>query len=82
MALSAPELIREAVDALARADAARLELLAQQALQLTAPMDNRERHAAMAEQRILGRLLVFTRHNLRLLGRNPAPPSLYSAGRS
>jgi len=81
VALSAPEVIREAIDALARADAARLEFLAQQAPQLAAPIDDCERHAAEAERRALGRLLVLTQRNLRLLGRNAEPAGRYRVGR-
>lgn len=79
MAVSAPELIREAIAALARADAARLEFLAQQ--MPNAPVDDRERKAAMAERRALGRLLLFTQRNLRLLGRNPEPAGCYRVER-
>jgi hypothetical protein len=81
MSLSAPELIREAIDALMRADAARLELLAQQLPVLAPPVGGRERNAAMAEQRALGRLLSLTRRNLRLLGCGPSGSGPYGAGR-
>ncbi|HTW46814.1 MAG TPA: hypothetical protein VMD92_02635 [Acidobacteriaceae bacterium] len=81
MALSAPELIREAMDALMHADAARLERLAQQAPALALPVSGRERNLAMAEQRAFGRLLELTRRNLRLLGSNSAGPGSYGLGR-
>jgi hypothetical protein len=76
MAFSGPEMIREAIDALMRADAARLECLAQQAPGLACPVNERERRAALAEQRTLGRLLSLTRRNLRLLryGRSETEP--------
>jgi hypothetical protein len=69
-----PELIREARDALVRADAACLERLAQQVPALPGPAGGREWRTAMAELRAFGRLLTLTRHNLRLLGRDPARP--------
>jgi hypothetical protein len=74
MSLSAPELIREARNALMRADAACLERLAQQVPSLPSPAGGREWRTAIAEQRTFGRFLTLTRHNLRLLGRDPARP--------
>jgi hypothetical protein len=82
MALSAPELIREARDALMCADAARLERLAQQVPALPGTGGAGEWRAAMAEQRAFGRLLSLTRRNLRLLGRDSARRDPYGRGRS
>jgi hypothetical protein len=81
MALSAPELIREAIDALMRADAAHLERLAEQAPAVASPVSDRERNAAMAEQRALGRLLSLTRRNLRVLGCVPSGRGPHGEGR-
>lgn len=77
MALSAPELIRQAIDALMRADTARLESLAQQAPFVARPVEGPERRSAMAERRALGRLLSLTQRNLRLLGCDVADPGPY-----
>lgn len=80
MASTAPELIREAIDALMRADAPRLERLAQQVCTLAVPVGEGQRKTALAEQRALARLLSLTRRNLRLLGGDPASSRPYGAG--
>jgi hypothetical protein len=82
MALTAPELIREAIAALMRADAAELERLAQQASALAPPVSDGERKTALAEQRALGHLLSLTRRNLRLLGCDSGGRGPYGVGRS
>jgi hypothetical protein len=81
MSLSAPELIREAIDALMRADTARLENLAQHAPALAFPTGGSERRTVLAEQRAFRRLLELTRHNLRLLGSRPSGTGPYGLGR-
>jgi hypothetical protein len=81
MALSAPELIREAMDALMRADASRLERLAQLVPAISPPATDRELKTAIVEQRALGRLLWLTRRNLRLLGCDPGSQGPYGMGR-
>jgi hypothetical protein len=82
VALSVTELIREARDALMRADALRLESLALQVPALSGPAGACEWGTAMAEQRAFERLLSLTRHNLRLLGRDPARPGPYGPRRN
>lgn len=81
MALTVPMMIHEAVDSLTRADASRLEALAQQAVLVSPPRDDIEREQAAAEQHVLARLLALTRHNLRLLGRDPEPSGSYGMRR-
>jgi hypothetical protein len=82
MALSAPELIREAIDALTRADAAHLEHLAQEAPAVAWPVEGQQRRTALAERRALGRLLLLTERNLRLLGGDPSVSGSYGPKRN
>jgi hypothetical protein len=62
------EIFTEAIDGLVRADALRLAGLAEAAQAIAGPATERERMEAIRLQRVLGRLLVLTRRNLRLLG--------------
>jgi hypothetical protein len=65
---SALELIGEAIDALMRADAARLERLAKQAPSVPLPQTESQRRELARNQRTLAHLLTLTRRNLRILG--------------
>jgi len=57
----------EGIEALARADAASLVEMVEVALTLQAPGTREERAEALRLHRTLGRVLVLTRRNLRLL---------------
>jgi hypothetical protein len=63
-----PEILTEAIDGLVRVDALRLAVLVDVARQSAVPARERERMEAVRLHRVLGRLLVLTRRNLRLLG--------------
>jgi hypothetical protein len=81
MALRAQDLIDEAIDALVRADTARLEELSRQAPAMARRMSDRERCAAMGQHRALGRLIGLTQRNLKLLGRDPSGAGGYGPRR-
>jgi len=68
MAVSALELISEAIDALTHADAARLQRLAQEAHEAEMPHPAPELRLVAERRRTLERLLALTRRNLQLLG--------------
>jgi hypothetical protein len=77
MAISAGDMIGEAIDALVRADAERLEYWAQQAPGIASRMTEEERRAAIRQHCVLGKLIERTRRNLRLLGCAMAGPDGY-----
>jgi hypothetical protein len=78
---SALELMGEAIDALQRADAARLERLAREAADAQGPRSEEERRAFAGKRLALRRLLALTRRNLRLLRRPGADVDIYGAPR-
>lgn len=65
--VSAIELLGAGIKALAHADAAELEGLAEAALEAVGPRTAEERMTAREELRTLGYLITLTRRNLRLL---------------
>ena len=72
MAVTALELMSEAIDALMRTDAARLRRLAEQVPNLALPpYADRELESVRGKRRALVALLAMTRRNLRLLRGNP-----------
>lgn len=77
MAVSTLQLMSEAIDALMRADAARLKRLAEQAPNLPVPAAGQERESVMEKRRVLATLLGMTRRNLRLLRCKPDRPEEY-----
>lgn len=81
MAVSALELMSEAIDALMRADAARLRRLAEQVPAIPQTVADLERESVRGKRRALVTLLAMTRRNLRLLRRNPERPEEYGPGR-
>jgi hypothetical protein len=81
MAVSALEFMSEAIDALMRADAARLERLAAEAPSVPPPAGGLERDSVMGKRRAFVALLALTRRNLRLLRGNPARPEEYGPAR-
>lgn len=77
METSALELMSEAIDALMRADAARLERLAAEVPRARGA-ETREERRALAEKRLaLRHLLALTRRNLRLLRHAGVRPEGY-----
>jgi ketosteroid isomerase-like protein len=78
---SALELISEAMDALMRADAARLGRLAEEAREVRMPGTEPEQQKVQGKLRVLAHFLALTRRNLRLLALNCGDPSGYGAGR-
>ncbi len=81
MAVSALELIGEAIEALTRADAARLRRLAEEAQQAEIPRAEPELRFVVERQKTLARLLALTRRNLRLLRGSGRDPGGYGAAR-
>lgn len=81
MAVSALELMSEAIDALMRADAARLRQLAEQIPAIPQPVAALERESMRGKRRALVSLLAMTRRNLRILRRNSERPQEYGPGR-
>ena len=67
MPLSVTELLEAGIEALAHADAARLEALAAVAAQTRPPETAEEHRRAGANLTALQRMLILTRRNLRLL---------------
>jgi hypothetical protein len=78
---SALELISEAMDALMRADAARLGRLAEEAREVRMPRTEPERQRIQGKLRVLAHFLELTRRNLRLLALNFRDPAGYGTGR-
>lgn len=81
MGTSALQLIGEAIDALMRADAARLERLGAELLEAAGAQTRQQERAVAEKKRALRHLLVLTRRNLRLLRRAEGPADGYGAGR-
>lgn len=68
MVFSVPELLEEAIAALARADWRQLAQYAEEASNAVVPETAEERLEVKRLHRTLGRLLALTARNLRLLG--------------
>jgi|SRR5580692_7680305 hypothetical protein len=78
---SALGLMSEAIDALIRADAARLRRLAEQVPKLPLPAAGQERESVMEKRQVLATLLALTQRNLRLLRCSPDRPEEYGPER-
>lgn len=68
VSISVAAMLEDGIDALARADAARLQQLAEAAQKSPWPATEPEFRRARERQRVFAHLLRLTRHNLRVLG--------------